>query len=299
MSPRIVGALATLALILAAASPAAARPIDEHFEHSFTVEDGVTLHLDQTDGDVTIETWDRDEIAVEVVFQMEVKRFGFGEDPEFNVEFDQRGDHVYVTEFRKGGFSIGIQSSDRHAYRYTLMVPSYADIDIEADDGDIELAGVRGDIELVLDDGDVRLDDCFAPLVVLEGQDGDVVVQGGAGDYDLGLDDGNVRFREVAVGRLDIQVEDGDIDLELNAAGEVDWQIQTDDGNVRIDVFGPLDAEVSLRSDEENIRFDAPGADVEREEDDAVDLILGDGQGRVQIETDDGDIRFRTEATSG
>ena len=83
-------------------------------------------------------------------------------------------------------------SVQEHEYTYTIMAPSYVVLDLDGDDGDIEITGWRGDIDCALDDGDVELADVENGRTRIGLEDGDVAVDGLIGELVVSGDDGDV-----------------------------------------------------------------------------------------------------------
>jgi DUF4097 and DUF4098 domain-containing protein YvlB len=282
-------ATTVLALLTLAATTAAAGVVDRHFHETFAVEAGATLHLDHGDGDVEITVWDQNEIEVDVTFRLEVQRIGIGEDPDFSVDMEQRGNDVFVSEADTDSWTVGIfHMSRQHEYVYRIRVPREVNLDLDGEDGDIRIEDVVGRLDVVLDDGDLVLESVRLSRAVIETEDGDVRVRGGSGVFDIRVDDGDVRFEDVECVDLVVESEDGEIELGLLGEGAIQWRVDTEDGDVTLRAEGELDAEVDLATDDGRIRHDLEERGGDRR--DAVRGRLGDGQGRLRIRTEDGDI---------
>ena len=52
-----------------------AKDINKNFNHLFAIEKGATLFLESGDGDVNIQTWDKDQIKVDVVYHVSSKSY--------------------------------------------------------------------------------------------------------------------------------------------------------------------------------------------------------------------------------
>lgn len=284
--------IAVVALLILAL-PLLAEEMDRTFEHSFDVQKGAILHLAHGDGDVDIEPWDEDRIDVRVRFRHDVKgwKIGGGEDS-FDVRFRQVDEHVYVEEQRDSNMILVFGASINREYTYTIRAPHWVRLDIEGDDGDVEIANWRADVDLSSDDGDVRLMDCEDARFDLRLQDGDLTVSRCSGQFDVELSDGNVDFRRVTTQALQLLVEDGDVDLDLLAVGAVDWELELDDGDLTLEFPAGLDAELELETDEGRIRTSGFEEDGRRREH-RLSARLGDGSGRILARSEDGDLSIR------
>lgn len=299
MSARVSTAM-TLILLLSAGS-VQAKPIDKRFEQSFDVAPGATLYLEHGDGDVTIEAWERDTIEVVVRYHYDVKRWALGgEERDFEMKFDQRGDHVYVAEQPTGGgVSVGVHARIRKEYTYTVKAPAYCVLDLKGEDGTVQIADMQGSLELTSDDGDIDLFQCSFARAELSVEDGEITVKSCRGDFEVECDDADLDFEDCEIALLRIEIEDGDVDLDLIAGPEVDWEIRSDDGDVDLDFAGDLSAKFSLESDGGDMRLDIPGLlDVEKRRH-SLAGVLREGRWQVRIRTEDGDIRVRELSTGG
>jgi hypothetical protein len=299
MSARIPASLTLLLLLLAGS--ALAKPVDKSFNESFDVAPGAILHLEHGDGDVTIEAWDRDSIEVDVRYFYDLKKWALGgEERDFEMKFDQRGEHVYVAEqITGGGHSFGIHARVRKEYSYTIKLPAYCVLELKGDDGSVQISGMKSALELSSDDGDVDLFECAFTMADLSMEDGDLRVKSCQGNFEVECDDSDLDFEDSEIASLRIETEDGDVDLDLAAVTGVDWHIISDDGDVSLDYSGEMSAELRIESDEGEMRVDIQGLqDVEKRRH-SISGILGDGNGRIRIRTEDGDVRIRQFSTAG
>lgn len=278
-----------------------AEPLVRDFQHTFDVDEGVVLHLEHGDGDVILETGEGDRIEVDVHYEYDVKDWSIGgSDRDFNVDFDQRGDHVYVREqITGGGVSIGIHATIRKEYVYRITVPEYASVEIEGEDGDVEVRGLGQALQLDNDDGDVRLTDCTFDLADIRMEDGELELTRCAGTIEVESEDGDIDFFDCAPTSLRIEAEDSDVRLELTNEGEVDWEVRLDDGDIDLDIGSRLSAELYLETDDGRLRIDVPGLEDLRQRRDRIRGRLGDGEGTIRLRTEDGGISVREYDTSG
>ncbi len=331
---KTVAALALAGIVLLAlAGPADARLIEKDFEEHFDVSDGVHLHVTHGDGDVTIAPWTRDIINIKVRYRAEIEMIGWGKEPDFDVEFRSTDDAVHVTGKERDFPIVGYRSIRRQDYSYTISAPSYAilhlngddgdiliedwnaDIECCLDDGDISLAAVSCDrVQLVLDDGDleilhfkgsldIRADD--GDITVFDGQmadvliavdDGDIEISESTGSFEILMDDGDATLRAVGADHLGMRGDDGNISIELLGGGAVDIDILMDDGDVSLSLEDDVSATVVITMDDGSADIDLPRIVDLVEGEHRVKGRLGEGEGSIRIQTDDGTVRIR-EAT--
>ncbi len=321
--------LLVFAAITAVPESASAKTIDREFHESFQVSPGARLELAHGDGDVEITRWDRDEIEVTVRYYAELKSGGLTSEPDFEVDFEQRGDTVRVIGREVGSKGIGFFFNRRHEYVYRIHAPDYVVLDtqgedgdieirgwrasigialddgdvrieetqsesvkIEAEDGDIDVSDFKGSLEIRIDDGDVRVVDCDASRIEVRAEDGDVVLDKCRGDFEIAVDDGSVVVTRASVSRLDIRSADGDIDLELLSATNLDLSVDADDGDVSLTLGSGVSAAFTIDTDDGDIRVASPEWVLTRR-DHRVTGEVGGAQGRIRITTSDGNVTLR------
>ena len=317
-------------ILMASTISAEASKIDKYFHESFDVQKGSILHLRHGDGDVIITPWDKDVLDVEVRYRAETKMFGVGGRHRFNVEFKETGSVIHVIGKETGSSSIGFHHFKLHEYTYTIHAPEYLELNLDGDDGDVEIEDWQGNIECTLEDGDVdlrnivsaetsidledgdlRIDGLEGNLLV-DGEDGDVVlrdaktqqcrirledgdltIRRSEGEFEINVEDGHVDLDRVRAGMLEVSTEDGDVELDLLKVDRIDLDIRVYDGDVTVDLELGMSAAFSIDTRDGRIRTDLPGArDLDRERD-QVSGEIGSGEGRIHIRTVDGDVTLR------
>jgi nitrite reductase/ring-hydroxylating ferredoxin subunit len=324
-------ALVLLMVGLVGVAPAAAVTVDRDYHETFDVREGVSLDLRHGDGDVTITPWNRDVIDVRVRYLAEVKRVGFGDAPDFSVDFDQTDDVVRVIGRENVGSGVVLfQSVDEHEYTYTISAPDYVRLELRGDDGDVAVSGWRSGIDCALDDGDVRLKDIANNSTLVAVEDGDVFIDGltgrleidgddgsvtlsrcrvaGArisvedgdvvatecrGGFEVSVDDGRVALNGLETERVGVRAEDGDVEASLVGSGPVDVEVATDDGDVSLTLAPGLSYAFVVETDDGEVQVDVPGVSDFEQREHRVSGRVRDGGGRVRVTTADGNVVLR------
>lgn len=312
---------------------ALAKEINKDFHQSFDVKKGDSLRLRHGDGDVRLTPWDKDIIDVKVRYRADIDAVGIrlGSKDDFNVEFRQTGNTVYVTGKEKSRGTIGFYNKKQYEYVYEIHSPDYIQLDLDGDDGDvdiqnwageidcriddgnitlrnisgekttirgedgdIEIENLTGDLMIEVDDGDVFLNTCSMPHCRLEAEDGDITISEAKGSFDITVDDGNVTMRQITARGLIMRSEDGDIDLDLLATETLDADIRTDDGDVTIDLEKGFSLSFHISADDvDYIRIDLDDIENYREDRVSKSGRIRGGNGRLKIRTADGDITIK------
>lgn len=317
-------------LLVFLSSPGQAKDVKKDFHESFDIQKGTTLHLKHGDGDVTLTSWNKDVVDVEVHYRAEIHIIGLGGEPEFDVEFRQTKNDVYVIGKERSGSVVGIRSINRYEYIYTVKAPNYVKLELEGDDGDVHIRNWRetidchlddGDIELQniasekttlrgedgriqvdklsgelfvkCDDGDIRLTDCKIPYGRLHGEDGNIRIAHSSISMDVELDDGDLTVNQTQAEKVNVQSEDGDIDMMLHKTDNLELDITTDDGDVDIDLEKGFSTSFYLHSYDGRVNVELPEiANFEEERHTKSGKIRG-GHGRIEVRTSDGNITLR------
>jgi DUF4097 and DUF4098 domain-containing protein YvlB len=317
----------------ASTGPAAAKEINKDFHKSFNVKSGDKLRLKHGDGNVKVIPWEKDIIDVKVRYRADIDAVGIrlGSRDDFVVEFRQTGNTVYVTGKETSRGTIGFYNKKTYEYIYEIHSPNYIQLDLEGDDGDVEISGwateidcliddgdikmrdingekitvrgedgdieideLSGDLTIEVDDGDVYLTGCDMPRCRLEANDGDIEIDVAEGTFDIALDDGNLTMRQIAATGLIIRADDGDIDVELLEGERLDADIRTDDGDVTVELEKGFSLSFHASADDvDYIRVDLDYVEDLREDEQSKSGRLGEGEGRLKIRTADGDITIK------
>jgi len=318
--------LISIFLLVFSISSIVAGEVKKDFNHTFDIKPGAVLFLEHGDGNVVLETWKNDQVRVDVKYHVE-SRSASGRDRDFDVEFKQNNNKVYVIGHEDNRFNLGFSSVHYIKYTYTIKAPSYLELDIYGDDGDVDVKNINGRIRVKLDDGRINLENINNKRTDLRTEDGNIKLENFRGDLSIRSDDGDVYVNDAHVGESDISTSDGriklynsdgdfyissddgditlnkisgkkldvhgqdaDVDILFVGKGEVSIGVKTNDGRVKLEFDNPVSAAFSLETDDGRIRFDVDNANIVRETKSFVKGDLGSGEGKIQIRTADGSI---------
>ncbi len=325
-------ALLVVCVLVATVSTAAAdtKEIKKDFDETFQVSAGAFLELHTGDGDVTVVPWERDEIRVVVHYDATVSIGGIWKQTDFDVEFEHTGNIVRVVAHEPTSSGFGWIRRNTRKHVYEISAPSYTEIDINGDDGDVLISGWRQDINCSLDDGDVtlsdvecdrinvslddgdtRLDDIKAavhvssddgditmqnwicPSVRMSLADGDIFLMNGIGDVYASLDDGGLTVRDVMAEAFSASGEDGDMEIELTSEGALEVEIATDDGDIDLWLHPSVSAMLAVAMDDGDVSIAHEGLSGIEKRRHRFTGKLGAGDGSLRIRTADGDVMIK------
>ncbi len=167
------------------------------------------------------------------------------------------------------------------------------DVDVDTGSGSVVVVGVEGHVHVDTGSGAVRLNRVTGPA--LEVDTGAGAVEGrdvSAETVHVDTGSGRIRFDGLAAPRIECDTGAGSVHLSL--AADVDrLVVDTGSGGVTLLVPDQLGAELRLDAGSGRISVDAPGAVVDVSKRGYLRGTLGDGVGRVVVDTGSGNVKVR------
>ena len=230
-----------------------------------------------------------------------------------------------------GGRKVSISSSGSGLAAWAdvrLMLPAGARAELNLGVGKVTLANVNGSIEVETASGDVDAKATTGSLsidtgsgdVTLAGHDGALSVDTGSGNIVLGtvkssdvsLDtgSGDVRVDGLSAARLEIDTGSGDVmvsgadvrgvgvdtgsgEIRVGLTGDVEeLSVDTGSGDVVVTAPKSLGAAVEIETSSGDITTEFP-LQVTRKGRDGLSGTIGDGKGRISIDTASGDVTLK------
>lgn len=253
-----------------------------------SVRAGSRLNLDNFEGAVTVTTWDRSAVRVQATH-----------DDDARVDVEVRGSRVDVRARGRLGPS---------EVEFRLTVPADLALEISTRSGNISLDGSRAPLELSTVDGVVTVNGGSGRVSIssVEGDvslagadgrinisavDGAVRIRNSRGDIQVNAVDGEIRFENVDATNVDATTVDGAIDFTGSLGGNGRYHFSSHDGDVTITVPA-LDAAVSVSTYDGEFTSDWPVTVSRSTSRRRLDFTLGQGRGRLELESFDGNIRL-------
>ena len=166
-------------------------------------------------------------------------------------------------------------------------------LNVDAGSGDVRVTGVTGDLNLDTGSGNVVASGVKGDDLLFDTGSGDVTldhIQGRTLKIDTGS--GNADATAVTADDLIIDTGSGDVTLELLAGGgSID--IDTGSGEVSLTLPGAYGADVILDTGSGEIDLGGISVTVRRVAEDHIEGRIGDGKGRLHVETGSGDVRLK------
>ncbi|MEP7326872.1 MAG: DUF4097 family beta strand repeat-containing protein [Gemmatimonadota bacterium] len=183
-------------------------------------------------------------------------------------------------------------------------------LDLDTNSGNVTAEGISGNLNIDTGSGDVRVTTVSGDLSVDTGS-GNVVysnatgtsitIDTGSGDVtgttmkstDLSVDtgSGNIELRGVSATTLSLDTGSGDVDVELLTDTD-DINVDTGSGNVTIAVPNDFGSAIDIETSSGEVDSDL-AIQVTRRSQDRLLGRVGDGQGRLHVETGSGNVTLK------
>ena len=163
---------------------------------------------------------------------------------------------------------------------------------LDTGSGDVTLTGHNGPLGVDTGSGDIVLRDVKTDALSLDTGSGDVRVAGlTATELKVDTGSGDVTVSDAAVGVVHVDTGSGDIRLGVTADVS-DLSVDTGSGDVELTAPASLGAQVDIETSSGDINTQFP-LQVTRQGHDGLKGTIGDGKGRIAIETASGDVALR------
>jgi DUF4097 and DUF4098 domain-containing protein YvlB len=206
----------------------------DEWTRQYTLTGKPEVHVTTNDGNVRVDTWDKQEI------EARVKTIGWRiANNEVHVIDRQSGNQVEleVREPHSWNWNWG---GRRHSIKIELKIPRESSLQVNTKDGNIELYGAKGELRLSTGDGKIDASGIDGRLIASTG-DGHIHIEGRFDQLDLRTGDGHIEARALPGSKL--------------AAG---WNLRTGDGNVLLHLPADLQADLDAHTHDGHITLDFP-----------------------------------------
>jgi hypothetical protein len=164
---------------------------------------------------------------------------------------------------------------------------------LDTGSGDVDARNVTGDLSLDTGSGRVRVNSVRGGRINVDTGSGDVEGDNMAADI-LGIDTGSGSVRLGGVNAPDISVDTGSGEVDLALEADIrSLKVDTGSGGVTLHVPHDLGAEIEMDAGSGGFDSDLPIQIVRRSES-YLKGRIGDGRGRITIDTGSGGVRLRS-----
>lgn len=168
---------------------------------------------------------------------------------------------------------------------------SKGEVEVQVGSGDVQLSASEGDLEVTTGSGDVQATKSNGRSISIQTGSGDVVAsQLQATEVAVRTGSGGIKASGLKAPQVGLETGSGDVTVELQ--GTVDrLDVRTGSGNIAITAPANLGAQVDMQTASGDIDSDFP-LSVTRSGGDHLRGTVGDGKGRISMETGSGGVRL-------
>jgi DUF4097 and DUF4098 domain-containing protein YvlB len=273
---------------------------EEAEEQSWPTESDVRIQIDLVSGHIEIEAWDRNEVKVEVEGDTANA---------LDVRASRRRVRIRGPRFGRGRAFRNMGDLDVDV---RLSVPAGSRIEANTTNGTIRVEGVSGTLDLNSANGDIevrgtpteaRLETINAgidfegagSLVDARTVNGSIDLTGVAGELFASAISGSIRAEGEALERVELKTLSGSIRLRARFLDGVRANLKSFSGGIEIELPTETSARFDIQSFSGGIRNELPTtrADTPRGNGRRMEFTLGDGDGRVSVESFSGGVEIR------
>lgn len=273
--------IAGLALAPAWTSPAeASETVKETFQKSYPLQAGGELRVENRNGGITVEAWDRNEVRVEAIKQVKAGSAERAREALQKIRIDVQpsaGAVRIATRLPKdqgdGFFDWLTGNSINYSVTYKIKAPRQVAAELQSTNGGVRLVGTRG-----------RAD--------LQTTNGGVSVEKVEGNIRLRSTNGGLSVAEAA-GTLDGATTNGGISVQLTEV-DGDISLRTTNGGVTVRVPQDLRASVDIATSNGGIHSDLEVEGGEKTRRSLTGDINGGG-GKLYVRSTNGGVRIVAE----
>lgn len=232
-----------LALALAWTSPArAAETVKETFQKSYALQAGGELSVENRNGGITVEAWDRNEVQVIAIKQAKAESTERAREALKKITIDVQpsaGAVRIATRLPKEGdgfFDWLSGNNVNMSVTYKIKAPRQLVADLESTNGGVRLVGTRGRADLTTTNGGVSVEDVQGNLR-LRSTNGGLTVVNASGTLDGVTTNGGIVAHLTEVdGDISLRTTNGGVTLKLPENLRASVDIATSNGGIHSDL---------------------------------------------------------------
>lgn len=200
---------------------------------------------------------------------------------------------IVVGEIKAMNVEAGVDL-DTHSGKVTAENIG-GDTRIDTGSGSVDVTGVRGDLWVDTGSGSVEAANIEGDDIRIDTGSGSVTVDDAAtASLEVDTGSGSVRANTVSCDRAKIDTGSGSVTLDLVRMGGGNYVIDTGSGGVTVNLPADASVHVVAETGSGGINLDVPNAMLRRMSRDKIELEIGGGDARLEIDTGSGGITLRT-----
>ncbi len=198
---------------------------------TYPLDTGATVILISKNATVNIVAGLRNDVALKVHYRASAKGLKLGE-TDFKMEVTQPEGNLQIKEVVTGNQRV-IGKLDKE-YTIDMQIPAYASLDIRGQDDHYRIKAVRQNMRIAVDDAHIEVYDFAGDELNITADDGEVQVVGGRGKLHLRLDDADLKILKGEFSQIDYRGVDGDIYAENSLLSNTLLKFSGDDNTINL-----------------------------------------------------------------
>ena len=249
----------------------------DDIKKSFKVGQGGLLTLESDLGSIEVKAVSGNRVDVEVRFE---ERRGSRERikkilEDFDVDFQQRGDDVYVKAEYKRNFRNFWDSVGRYIrVKFLVSVPRKYNVDLHTSGGSISVDDLEGEVYSQTSGGSLDFGHIVGPVtgrtsggsITLDGCDGTADVKTSGGSITIGKVSGNVVARtsgggirvDEVMGSINARTSGGSVSANISRQPKDDCRLTTSGGSITVHMFKDIKVDVDAGTSGGRVKTDFP-----------------------------------------
>ncbi len=163
------------------------------------------------------------------------------------------------------------------------------DLVLDTSSGSVEVESIRGSLLVDTGSGSVQVSDVRGDVLVDTGS-GSVTINSVRGELNIDTGSGRVQARRIESDSAKIDTGSGSVVLELDRIGSGEFVIDTGSGSVQLVLPNDASARIQADTGSGGVKNKVTDAQIRHQERDELDMIIGNGDARVMIDTGSGSV---------
>ena len=190
-------------------------------EKSFKISPDNKLLVDVDTGDLTITPWDKSEVYIKVIGNVNAEE-------KFDFEFSGDENEVKVYAEKKGGWGWFSNIN----LKFEIKVPKNFNVYASTSGGDVKIAGIKGDLNLKTSGGDIW-GDRFEGNLSAKTSGGDINIFCNNAKIEAITSGGDIEVEYTGINQgIECKTSGGDIDIKVPENFNANAQLKTSGGDV-------------------------------------------------------------------
>lgn len=234
----------TLALATVASTAAEAVTLRDTFQKTYPLSSGGRLEIENTNGGITIEAWDKAEVRLDAVKEVKAPDTADAEKliKQIQIEVDSRPGALSVRtrlpKREQSGVLAWTKGSNINMnVKYTLWVPRELAVNATSTNGGIKLVGTRGETELLTTNGGIDVQRVEG-RIDLRTTNGGINVLNSGGSLEAATTNGGItaELDDITGDRISLTTTNGGVTLKVPRSLRASIDASTSNGRVNTDL---------------------------------------------------------------